>query len=236
LRSGLKRRRRGDGALPFPHYGVFPASAEIALGVTIGKVQQLIHISCGQDALRASSGGAGLQFDRHAQILCTLETIYTVSVHIKKKGHQMELDMTKQTAAAENASSSATAKTGRTKPEVSAGARATKQGSAKSAAVPTGQEKKKKTKRAASVATSAGEAAPEKPKKTKVVRDSFTMPEADYRLLAEIKERCLAGGKKVKKSELLRAGVNLLAAMPANRLLAVVAKLDAVKTGRPAKD
>ncbi|MDF6720253.1 hypothetical protein NLR06_25555, partial [Escherichia coli] len=98
------------------------------------------------------------------------------------------------------------------------------------------EKNQKKTKRAASVATPAGEMAPEKPKKTKVVRDSFTMPEADYRMLAEIKERCLAGGKKVKKSELLRAGVNLLAAMPANRLLAVVAKLESVKTGRPAKD
>jgi hypothetical protein len=97
------------------------------------------------------------------------------------------------------------------------------------------EKSQKKTKRAASVATPAGEMAPEKPKKTKVVRDSFTMPEADYRMLAELKERCLAGGKKVKKSELLRAGVNLLAAMPANRLLAVLAKLDSVKTGRPTK-
>lgn len=153
-----------------------------------------------------------------------------------ERGQQMELEMVKQAVTAENASSGTTAKAGRTKSEASAGTRATKQGSAKPAASPTVHEKnQKKTKRAASVATPAGETAPEKPKKTKVVRDSFTMPEADYRMLAELKERCLAGGQKIKKSELLRAGVNLLAALPANRLLAVVAKLESVKTGRPTK-
>lgn len=59
----------------------------------------------------------------------------------------MELEMAKQAAVAENASSSATAKTGRTKSEASAGARATKQSSAKPAALPTGQEKNQKDRK-----------------------------------------------------------------------------------------
>ncbi|MFC0399837.1 hypothetical protein [Paraburkholderia rhizosphaerae] len=72
-------------------------------------------------------------------------------------------------------------------------------------------------------------------KKDKVVRDSFTMPKSDYAKLAELKQRCLDGGVSVKKSELLRAGLTLLAAVPPKRLIAAVSALDTVKTGRPAK-
>ncbi|AQV99008.1 hypothetical protein BJN34_34580 [Cupriavidus necator] len=73
------------------------------------------------------------------------------------------------------------------------------------------------------------------PKKPKVVRDSFTMPEYDYGRLAELKRKCLAGGVQVKKSELLRAGLLALEALSEKRLLSVVAQVEAVKTGRPAK-
>lgn len=72
------------------------------------------------------------------------------------------------------------------------------------------------------------------PKKPKVVRDSFTMPEHDYGKLAELKRKCLAGGVQVKKSELLRAGLLVLEALSEKRLLSVVAQVEAVKTGRPA--
>lgn len=71
--------------------------------------------------------------------------------------------------------------------------------------------------------------------KPKVVRDSFTMPEHDYGKLAELKRKCLAGGVQVKKSELLRAGLRVLDALSQERLLSVVAQVEAVKTGRPAK-
>ncbi len=74
-----------------------------------------------------------------------------------------------------------------------------------------------------------------RPKKDKVVRDSFTMPKSDYAKIAELKQRCLDAGVSVRKSELLRAGLLLLAAAPAKRLIAAVAELDAVKTGRPAR-
>jgi len=73
------------------------------------------------------------------------------------------------------------------------------------------------------------------PKKLKVVRDSFTMPAFDYGKLAELKRRCLADGVEVKKSELLRAGLLALEALSDKKLLAVVAQVETVKTGRPAR-
>ncbi|CAB3762304.1 hypothetical protein [Paraburkholderia solisilvae] len=76
---------------------------------------------------------------------------------------------------------------------------------------------------------------PRRAKKDKVVRDSFTMPKSDYEKIAELKQRCLDAGVSVKKSELLRAGLALLAAVPPKRLIAAVSALDTVKTGRPAK-
>ncbi|QUN32272.1 hypothetical protein KB879_31540 (plasmid) [Cupriavidus sp. KK10] len=72
-------------------------------------------------------------------------------------------------------------------------------------------------------------------KKPKVVRDSFTMPAHDYGKLAELKRKCLAGGVPVKKSELLGAGLWALEALSQERLLSVVAQVEAVKTGHPAK-
>lgn len=72
-------------------------------------------------------------------------------------------------------------------------------------------------------------------KKEKVVRDSFTMPKPDYDKLAVLKQKCLDAGVPVKKSELLRAGVLLLAAASSEQLLAAVAAVETVKTGRPAR-
>lgn len=72
-------------------------------------------------------------------------------------------------------------------------------------------------------------------KKQKVIRDSFTMPKDDYDRIAQLKQVCLTEGVQVKKSELLRAGLNALHALPVNKLLAIVASVETVKTGRPAK-
>ncbi|WP_027794767.1 hypothetical protein [Paraburkholderia acidipaludis] len=75
----------------------------------------------------------------------------------------------------------------------------------------------------------------ESAKKEKVVRDSFTMPKADYEKIATLKKKCLDAGITVKKSELLRAGLMLLDSTSEKRLLAAVAAVETVKTGRPAK-
>ena len=72
--------------------------------------------------------------------------------------------------------------------------------------------------------------------KVKVVRDSFTMPQNDYALIAELKEKAINGGVHVKKSELLRAGLRLLAKSNAAQLKRAVAGLEKIKTGRPKKD
>lgn len=72
-------------------------------------------------------------------------------------------------------------------------------------------------------------------KPEKVVRDTFTMPREDYEQLAVLKQRCLGAGVAVKKSELVRAGLLLLASVPTKHLLAAVKAVEPVKTGRPPK-
>jgi hypothetical protein len=69
----------------------------------------------------------------------------------------------------------------------------------------------------------------------KPVRDSFTMPEADFALIATLKARALAGQRETKKSELLRAGLHALAALSPAELVAALGQLDPVKIGRPKK-
>lgn len=75
----------------------------------------------------------------------------------------------------------------------------------------------------------------DRPKKLKLVRDSFTMPKGEYEGLDQLKQKSVALGRPAKKSELLRAGVKALLAMPDAALLAALAAVPAIKTGRPAK-
>lgn len=75
----------------------------------------------------------------------------------------------------------------------------------------------------------------EKPRKTRLVRDSYAMPEAEYARIGELKKRLGQLGTEVKKSELLRCGIAVLAALNDAELSAVVARVERVKTGRPAK-
>ena len=100
---------------------------------------------------------------------------------------------------------------------------------------------------AATAATTAPAAAPatlpapapapaSKRKKPKLVRDGFTMPEPDYALLATLKKRALQAGREVKKSELLRAGLRALAAMPEAAYLGALEGVERIKPGRPAAD
>ena len=75
----------------------------------------------------------------------------------------------------------------------------------------------------------------EKVKKAKLVRDSFTMPEAEYAALSEVKKACLKAGFDVKKSELLRIGVALVRKMAMAVLKQEVSALAPLKPGRPPK-
>ncbi|MHB1122075.1 MAG: hypothetical protein ACYC0T_05055 [Ramlibacter sp.] len=69
----------------------------------------------------------------------------------------------------------------------------------------------------------------------KLVRDSFTMPKSEYGAIDALKARAARLGRPSKKSEMLRAGVQALAALPDAQLLACLSGLPAIKTGRPAK-
>jgi len=107
----------------------------------------------------------------------------------------------------------------------------------------------KKTTRASSTANKAVQTAPpvakttiekqpkkDKPKKIKMIRDSFTMPESDYIKLAELKKKCLEAGVHVKKSELMRAGLLSLSKLTDASLLKAIEQVEIIKTGRPAKE
>lgn len=74
----------------------------------------------------------------------------------------------------------------------------------------------------------------EKSKKPKLVRDSFTIPKAEYVVLEELKQRATRLTRSVKKSELLRAGIKALAALSDAAFLTALERVPAIKTGRPA--
>ncbi|TRZ90532.1 MAG: hypothetical protein D4R84_16100 [Rhodocyclaceae bacterium] len=74
-----------------------------------------------------------------------------------------------------------------------------------------------------------------KPKKAKMVRDSFTMPALEYELIAAVKRRCVANGMAVKKSEVLRAAIVGFAALSDSVVAKAIQDLPVIKTGRPAK-
>ncbi|BDC38682.1 hypothetical protein [Paraburkholderia terrae] len=142
---------------------------------------------------------------------------------------------TKTASATSAAGTVKAAKSAKTEKAVKPASSASPAANAKPAKAPKEAKAVKTAKTASAPATAAEKKARVKKEKEKVVRDSFTMPKSDYAKIAELKQRCLDAGLSVKKSELLRAGLNLLAVSPAKRLIAAVQELEAVKTGRPAK-
>ena len=101
-------------------------------------------------------------------------------------------------------------------------------------------EKSASTPIADKEATKKGESAKadktSKSKKPKLVRDSFTMPESEYELIAAVKKRCVAKGLAAKKSEVLRAAIIGFAAKSDTALTAALRALEVIKTGRPTKE
>lgn len=83
--------------------------------------------------------------------------------------------------------------------------------------------------------TAAAEKDKPKASKVKMERDSFTMPKEEYAQIATLKKRLEVVGQPAKKSELLRAGLKLLAAMDDAALKAALASVPVIKTGRPKK-
>ena len=71
--------------------------------------------------------------------------------------------------------------------------------------------------------------------KTKLVRDSFTMPQQDFGLIAVLKDRALGFKRPAKKSELLRAGLHALQQLTDAQLRGALDSLVPLKAGRPRK-
>jgi hypothetical protein len=69
--------------------------------------------------------------------------------------------------------------------------------------------------------------------KHKLVRDSFTIPKAEYVVLESLKVRAADLKRPTKKSELLRAGIAVLRKMSDKEFLAAVNGVQSLKTGRP---
>ena len=78
-------------------------------------------------------------------------------------------------------------------------------------------------------------AKPAKEKKVKVVRDSFTLPKTELLQMTEMKKRAMALGVEVKKSELIRAGLQALSTLTDAPFKKALGNVPTIKTGRPAK-
>ncbi len=96
-------------------------------------------------------------------------------------------------------------------------------------------EKAEKPAKTVKPVSAAPKAAAEKAKKPKLVRDSFTMPDNEYALIAQVKKACVGAGFEIKKSELLRIGIALLAKMDPKALQQAQQALAPLKAGRPKK-
>lgn len=72
--------------------------------------------------------------------------------------------------------------------------------------------------------------APKKPTRVKKLRDKFTMPKSDFELIAALKQRGLKLGHKVKKSELLRAGLHKLSTLDNAAFAAAVVAVSRLRT------
>ncbi len=70
-------------------------------------------------------------------------------------------------------------------------------------------------------------------KKPKLVRDSFTIPKAEFAAIETLKTRAIALGTSVKKSELLRAGLMALQGLNDAAFKAALLAVPTLKTGRP---
>ena len=103
--------------------------------------------------------------------------------------------------------------------------------------IPKGVSKPTETAEAAATVAESAPPAPEpasaKAHKPKLVRDSFTMPKDEYQVLDALKHRAQDLERHVRKSELLRAGVQALAAMSDRAFLKAIGSVSTLKTGRP---
>lgn len=85
----------------------------------------------------------------------------------------------------------------------------------------------------ASGPTASERAVPIPKSKSKLVRDSFTIPKSEYALLEGLKVRAVNLMRPTKKSELIRAGISALHTMTDKAFLSALSAVPSLKTGRP---
>ena len=138
-----------------------------------------------------------------------------------------------KTASKPASKKAAPAKAAKTAVSVKAAAKSASKSGSKPAPVKTLPRKTAASKPAAKPA--AVPAAEAKPPKIKLVRDSFTIPRAEYEALGALKDRLVKLTRPAKKSEVLRAGIAVLATLNDAALCAALDAVPAIKTGRPKK-
>ena len=74
-----------------------------------------------------------------------------------------------------------------------------------------------------------------KPVKTKLIRDSFAIPENEYAALVAVKKSCLKAGLEIKKTELIRIGIALVNNLTTAKIKTAKGKLTPISAGRPKK-
>jgi len=99
----------------------------------------------------------------------------------------------------------------------------------------------KKTAASSAVVNGIGKSSPaqakgvakEKLPKAKLIRDGFTIPESEFRVLSDLKMRAIGLKRPAKKSEVVRAGIMALSKMTDRSFLLALAAVPPLKTGRP---
>jgi hypothetical protein len=75
-----------------------------------------------------------------------------------------------------------------------------------------------------------------KPNKVKLVRDSFTLPEADHELIKKCKKSAITSGRETKKSEVVRAAIQSFSQLSLGDQLKIYNALQPIAVGRPKSD
>ena len=67
----------------------------------------------------------------------------------------------------------------------------------------------------------------------KVIRDGFSMPVSDQKLIQDIRTKSIKLGVETNKSEIVRAGLRALMELPDDKLVGLLKSIPKIKTGRP---
>ncbi len=99
----------------------------------------------------------------------------------------------------------------------------------------TAKKAAKKSAKKTSKKTPVKSTKPTKTVKTKLIRDSFAIPEKEYAALVAVKKTCLKAGLEIKKTELIRIGIALVNNLTTAKIKTAQAKLTQISAGRPKK-